>query len=73
MQLFGDSARELFQSTLPARGATAQQTQEWGSFAISIHAPRTGSDGRVLEADALIIISIHAPRTGSDPRSKRDR
>ena len=33
---------------------------------ISIHAPRTGSDGRVLEADALTIISIHAPRTGSD-------
>ena len=34
---------------------------------ISIHAPRTGSDG-IPQAQVLkrAIISIHAPRTGSD-------
>ena len=34
---------------------------------ISIHAPRTGSDGgRVRKKDQKNLISIHAPRTGSD-------
>ena len=35
--------------------------------AISIHAPRTGSDGITPEGHFLRYgISIHAPRTGSD-------
>ena len=34
----------VFQSTLPARGATVMETQEFQTMAISIHAPRTGSD-----------------------------
>ena len=34
-----------FQSTLPARGATAYCDQQRKTLAISIHAPRTGSDG----------------------------
>ena len=34
----------VFQSTLPARGATAGDIVEWGGADISIHAPRTGSD-----------------------------
>ena len=33
---------------------------------ISIHAPRTGSDGNEKETQTKHIISIHAPRTGSD-------
>ena len=33
---------------------------------ISIHAPRTGSDFRLLIPDGYAEISIHAPRTGSD-------
>ena len=33
---------------------------------ISIHAPRTGSDGFVQDVRKIIAISIHAPRTGSD-------
>ena len=34
---------------------------------ISIHAPRTGSDGWLYGCVALhVVISIHAPRTGSD-------
>ena len=35
----------LFQSTLPARGATAAGTKRGHEQTISIHAPRTGSDG----------------------------
>ncbi len=36
--------------------------------AISIHAPRTGSDGKTTLLRQLAEISIHAPRTGSDFR-----
>ena len=34
-----------FQSTLPARGATERRGEVHSQFSISIHAPRTGSDG----------------------------
>ena len=37
--------------------------------AISIHAPRTGSDNGGREVTAAVDISIHAPRTGSDGTS----
>ena len=33
-----------FQSTLPARGATVRLVERIKALAISIHAPRTGSD-----------------------------
>ena len=59
--------RPLFQSTLPARGATLQANLASGHRYISIHAPRTGSD--VVEVYNVVAhnqISIHAPRTGSD-------
>ena len=58
-----------FQSTLPARGATYTIHVGDAVLAISIHAPRTGSDLRNLHVPANITISIHAPRTGSDARS----
>ena len=35
-------------------------------MAISIHAPRTGSDVRRDVPPPCVAISIHAPRTGSD-------
>ena len=41
-----DPAPGTFQSTLPARGATARQASPAQRSAISIHAPRTGSDRR---------------------------
>ena len=56
-----------FLSTLPARGATAQglTLETWPK--ISIHAPREGSDRRlVLCVPHPFEISIHAPREGSD-------
>ena len=78
-----------FQSTLPARGATkgptasdsssadfnprsphGERPRDAGksilSLAISIHAPRTGSDAAFLSLFSNQEISIHAPRTGSD-------
>ena len=38
----------VFQSTLPARGATAVNLMTRKRYIISIHAPRTGRDGRQL-------------------------
>ena len=55
-----------FQSTLPARGATKYCRSRTAYWHISIHAPRTGSDGKPLSDGNRHGISIHAPRTGSD-------
>ena len=55
-----------FQSTLPARGATATRIPVDTHSIISIHAPRTGSDSQSQASYAASQISIHAPRTGSD-------
>ena len=59
--------RTQFQSTLPARGATISGLNGRMVDVISIHAPRTGSDGffRRWHGQGQHI-SIHAPRTGSD-------
>ena len=56
----------IFQSTLPARGATSMIIMDGCSTCISIHAPRTGSDVLRAVHRARLAISIHAPRTGSD-------
>ena len=57
---------KLFQSTPPARGATAK-THNVGFFSlISIHAPREGGDVRSFLSVFLPQISIHAPREGGD-------
>ena len=57
---------QLFQPTLPARGATRVCIRNHRELPISTHAPRTGSDvyGQVFYQH--ILISTHAPRTGSD-------
>ena len=57
----------IFQSTLPAWGATLTPREKNGSRYISIHAPRMGSDERGAEPGTIPCgISIHAPRMGSD-------
>ena len=56
----------LFQSTLPAWGATRQSTSSKMGGRVSIHAPRVGSDGRARTFRAGVRVSIHAPRVGSD-------
>ena len=38
-----------------------------GRWAISIHAPRVGSDTMKKSDLEKLAISIHAPRVGSDP------
>ena len=57
---------KIFQSTLPARGATSRSTRPVTKSTISIHAPRTGSDSPFRRSQPSGRISIHAPRTGSD-------
>ena len=62
----------IFQSTLPARGATAMMAIAPASSLISIHAPREGSDIRRLQCGTGFPISIHALREGSDPHGDCD-
>ena len=57
---------ELFQSTLPAGGATDIADTLDMEESISIHAPRGGATLAFLIHDLLVTISIHAPRGGSD-------
>ena len=64
MELAGETF--IFQSTLPVRGATHRQGSQRQRTLISIHAPRTGSDGIHKNPPIAFVISIHAPRTGSD-------
>ena len=56
----------IFQSTLPAKGATCGGRCPNKDCMISIHAPREGSDILAVLAGARQTISIHAPREGSD-------
>ena len=57
---------DLFQSTLPARGATMVDVRSMAEYIISIHAPREGSDHVNDAGRQARKISIHAPREGSD-------
>ena len=56
----------IFQSTLPARGATFVVKVARPLTGISIHAPREGSDACKVDTLKELCISIHAPREGSD-------
>ena len=56
-----------FQSTPPARGATASLDNKSKDTAISIHAPREGGDPKMqTRQQEHFLISIHAPREGGD-------
>ena len=56
-----------FQSTRPIRGAThLKETDERAYQHISIHAPHTGRDRRIVLERQEYRISIHAPHTGRD-------
>ncbi len=59
--------RTEFQSTHPARGATASDPPPVPDWKISIHAPREGCDRTSTSARVpWRLISIHAPREGCD-------
>ena len=64
-------AHNQFQSTLPVRGATLYRSRGRAEGAVSIHAPREGSDQGTRGADQRTQVSIHAPREGSDCASPR--
>ena len=66
---YHDDSQIVFQSTLPAWGATFFFACSECFFNISIHTPRMGSDHPYLHVDQVQHISIHAPRMGSDKRS----
>ena len=58
---------DIFQSTLPVRGATNSYWCTNSYLHISIHAPRAGSDRKSgMDSSEAMKISIHAPRAGSD-------
>ena len=59
----GSISRSIFQSTLPARGATTQHWYNWQILPISIHAPREGSD--------LVVLIIMVIDRYFNPRSPR--
>lgn len=60
------TASAYFKFTLPAWGATRAADGIPESSAISIHAPRMGSDEMDPGLVSGIYISIHAPRGGND-------
>ena len=61
------SVGSIFQSTLPGWGATRAVVRAVPKVAISIHAPRMGSDlAPAIRLRVPAGISIHAPRMGSD-------
>ena len=67
----GLPARGTFQSTLPARGATSAMGNRNGQSAdISIHAPRTGSDGR--RRRSIRLGGYFNPRSPHGERHKND-
>ena len=61
-----------FQSTPPARGATASAAGGPALVVISIHAPREGGDCGRFHDLRRGGISIHAPREGGDVSPPRD-
>ena len=68
--LLGDNVHIQFQSTHPARGATAGSVSPPFGLCISIHAPREGCDRIGQTSHGSPKISIHAPREGCDHDAK---
>ena len=59
---------KAFQSTPPEWGATTNRSAGLLLIAVSIHAPRVGSDVHTADSGTIPdYVSIHAPRVGSDP------
>ena len=63
-----NAAAKIFQSTLPARGATrAAAARAWNND-ISIHAPRTGSDDAVSASKtSILVFQSTLPARGATP------
>ena len=62
------ASHKRFQSTLPARGATAPHNSYYHDEQISIHAPREGSDARgTLSKMAKTYFNPRSPRGERHP------
>ena len=61
-----DRLTELFQSTLPARGATISSSRPRGAEKFQSTLPARGATRSAVSPGRWERISIHAPRTGSD-------
>ena len=59
------NANDGFQSTLPARGATKVSDNKVLCNAISIHAPREGSDSGVLDSVQFALFQSTLPARGA--------
>ncbi len=66
----GMHKQNMFQSTLPARGATGAWVRGRHDERVSIHAPGEGSDVDLVRVRRLRRVSIHAPGEGSDARHR---
>ena len=62
----------VFQSTLPARGATLSLKREFDRVIFQSTLPARGATAAQISVHAQEFISIHAPRTGSDQRGERN-
>ena len=68
----GSASTRRFQSTLPARGATARRQGQRIHKAISIHAPRTGSDvGMYAGRKDYIYFNPRSPHGERHPNNRR--
>ena len=56
---------QIFQSTLPARGATGERAHTARMLLISIHAPRTGSDGALKKLFPSLLFQSTLPARGA--------
>ena len=57
---------DVFQSTLPARGATIGWMDNGGTGAFQSTLPARGATHAILQSITLLDVSIHAPGEGSD-------
>ena len=62
---------QIFQSTLPARGATGERAHTARMLLISIHAPRTGSDGALKKLFPSLLFQSTLPARGATQRPAR--
>ena len=67
----GTTVYEIFQSTLPVRGATAETAELAKAIEFQSTLPVRGATADLKNFNFNGLISIHAPREGSDGRPKK--
>ena len=62
----------MFQSTLPVRGATQQDTSQQRGEGFQSTLPVRGATRQTEHQIEIVTVSIHAPREGSDTADPTD-